>query len=176
MKDLNGFDYKYRCKVDNRYMESMVNKARLKYSVVIHSFLATLILLEIIVYHFEWKLNDNEDIPGPKLWHYIWLTSIVPAIVSLTTLSRNNYSLLKYCYYGVLSLGLCTSICVILINAPVLYDYVMDKESTNLPLLFGSIPILIIWYFFLAIAIQVHVLSLFFISQLLGCWKERKSS
>lgn len=112
------------------------------------------------------------EVPKPLIWQYIWLLSLVPSIVGLMALPRNTLSLLKFYYYGTVGLGLGTCLCTMLMNAADLWDFSNTKETTNT---FGEFPVIVLWFMYLFVVIQIHAFGIYFSRVLIQMWSKEAS-
>lgn len=54
---------------------------------------------------------------------------------------------------------------------PELIDYLSDMENSQTPTFKGSFPMVIIWYIFFIVVLQIHIFSMYFSYHLLAAWQ-----
>ncbi len=126
--------------------------------------LSAVIILQLASAH----LNILTDVfPKPQYFEYIWILSLVASISGYLSLARNRIKFLKIFYYGHVLFGLSPILFIMLFNASNLWDFVQKKtnSSTN-----NSFPVIVVWYIFLFIAIQIHIFGIYFSRILLKSW------
>jgi len=102
------------------------------------------------------------------LWEYVWLVTILPCLFGLIALRKNRIFLMQQYVLGVFVFGFCTT-------AFTLYDMYDDmklywKIRKTDQFIFGY-PLIVVWYIFLVIAVQLHAYSVYVSYQLLKAWK-----
>lgn len=111
----------------------------------------------------------------PEPWEIVWLISIVPTIIGLLSLPKNNIRQLYLCAFGTLFIGVgplvfgaCTMIQTLYFNisqgrAPA------TRQWQNAPMKMAAS----------AFVIQFHGISLYYANKLIGAWSskgEKKTS
>lgn len=174
----DGNDFIHRERVASHYRLSTESKTRFRLLVYIHLLLALIVFSQILTYHFP-ILPPNWIIPRPHLWQYIWLISVFASIVGLWSLQKNNVLAMKIFFRGTILFGLGTILITIMLNLSELFTFKKLKNSHQLdevePQKFFGLPLLVLWYIFLVIAVQIHVYSLYIGNVLLGSWQQYKT-
>jgi hypothetical protein len=140
-----------------------------------HFMLACLIFSQIIFHFANLFIFTDEnyfrlpDVPKPLTWQYIWLTSLVPSVVGYFSLFKNTISFIKFYYYGTVVLGLGTCLFTMILNAGDLMDFASTKEVNNK---FNDFPIIVIWFAYLFVVIQVHAFGVYFSRILIQIWSK----
>jgi hypothetical protein len=147
-------------------------KTRLRLLIYSHFLLATLVVTQLITFHFS--LINTMNIPRPHLWQYIWLVSVIPSICALLALRRHQFVLMKIFFHGNLLFGLVTIGITILLNLSDLFTYKRLKVNQQLNDIetqtFLGFPLLVLWYIFLMITVQIHGFSLHTAHVLMQHW------
>jgi hypothetical protein len=137
-----------------------------------HGMISILVLIQLGLHHLKETLNiSNELFPEPQSWQYPWVLSLVPSIVGYLSLGRNRTQLLNVYYYGNIVLGVAPILCTILFSASDLLQYA-EKKKTDAE--FNGFPLIVLWYIFLFIALQIHALGLYNARVLLKSWNVKK--
>ena len=132
--------------------------------------LSAVIILQLASTH----LNILKDVfPKPQYFEYIWIISLIGSVSGYMSLARNRIKFLKIFYYGHLLFGLTPILLIMLFNASDLWDFVQKKtdNSNN-----TNFPVIVVWYIFLFIAIQIHIFGIYFSRILLKAWNSESSS
>ena len=166
----DGNDFSHREKVASQYTISAENKRYVKYSIYMHFFISNIVIIQLVFY-FGGKFTQIEfpEVPKPNLWQYIWLASLIPALAGYLSLHRNTLSLLKFYYYGTLLLGFGTVLSTLVLNASDLLEYTKTKKSATL---YYDFPVIVIWYAYLFVVIQIHALGIYFARVLIRAWSK----
>lgn len=116
------------------------------------------------------------NLPAPRPWEYMWVISMIAAILGLKSIPKNDSFLLKQYMIGTVVFGILPVVYGIVDQIDDLYAYLNEKRWNAQ--IFGY-PAVIIWFMFLTAAIQLHGFGLYFSNQLLKSWKvkptEKKS-
>ena len=137
-----------------------------------HFMMSMLVIVQLALYFGEKQLKlPLPEVPKPLLWQYIWLTSLVPAFAGYISLNKSRVSLMRFYYNGTLVLGLGTVLITMVMDATDLLEYAQTKETKNL---FHNFPIIVVWYAYLFVAIQIHAFSIYFSRILLRAWTTKK--
>lgn len=172
----DGSDFQHRERIATHYRVSTETKPRFRTLIYIHFLLAFIVLSQIITYHLS--LISSIDIPRPHLWQYAWLISILTSLSGLLSLNKNRILLMKIFFYGTITFGLGTILITILLNLSELLTFKKLKANHQLdevePQTFLGLPLLVLWYIFLIITVQIHAYSLYLGNVLLNSWQQYK--
>ncbi|VDN43191.1 unnamed protein product [Gongylonema pulchrum] len=110
----------------------------------------------------EWTFYRSLKLPNAYPWEYVWCFSFIPT------------NLLRYHYYGQFILGILP--CAIGLGGqfPELIDYLRDMKNSQSPTFRGTFPMVIIWYIFFVIALQIHIFAMYFSYNLVAAWQPPK--
>lgn len=141
-----------------------------------HMMISVIVIVQIVFYFGNRVISQQviqfPQVPKPYLWEYIWLCSLLPGIVGYFSLNRNRLALLRFYYMGTVSLGLGTVLITMVFNASDLLEYAQTKKTTHI---FHDFPIIVLWYMYLFIVIQIHALGIYFARILIKCWSKESS-
>jgi hypothetical protein len=173
----DGSDFQHRERIATHYHVSLETKSRLRLLIYLHFVLALLVLFQIITYHLP--LITTIKTPQPHLWQYIWLLTIIPSICGLISMNKNHIFLMKIFFRGTVTFGLGTIMTTIILNLSDLFTYNKLKANHQLadvePQIFHGFSLLVLWYIFLIIMVQIHAFSLYMANVLLHSWQQHKS-
>ena len=174
----DGSDFHHRERIATHYRLSAETKSRLRLLIYFHFLLSCIVLLQILTYH---RPNlTSLTIPRPHLWQYIWLFTLLPSICGLLSMRKNQLLLMKIFFRGTVTFGLGTIMTTIILNLSDLFTFRKLKQTHKLdqiePQTFLGFPLLILWYIFLIITVQIHAFSLYLANVLLGSWQQYKIS
>jgi len=174
----DGSDYQHRERIAPQYRLSAETKSRFRLLIYFHFLLALLVIFQILTYHIP--LITKFTIPRPHLWQYIWLISVLASICGLLSLKKNSILLMKIFFRGTVLFGLGTIITTIIFNLSELFTFKKLKTKHQLdeiePQTFLGFPLLVLWYIFLIITVQIHAYSLYMANVLLHSWQQYKST
>jgi hypothetical protein len=115
--------------------------------------------------------------PNPELWEYAWLVSILAMGFALSSLGKNRGFLLKQYIIGTIVFGFGPILYGVYEKAFELMDYAQTRKPKSAIL---GIPLVVLWFMFFTVAVQVHGFGVYFSMQLLNAWKptrtEKKSN
>jgi hypothetical protein len=175
----DGSDFGHRQRVAPHFRESVTNKFRLKCAAVLHASLLVIILVKLLEdildrFEIDWDPLERLKVPVPHFWEYWWMLSALPCIASLTALPRNNERRLRWCYYGFFLFGLLPVAIGAGYKLPQLLDYLGYGDTNGSPQAaerFLGFPMVVIWFMFFAVALQVHAFTMSFASNLVKAWR-----
>ncbi len=122
-----------------------------------------------MIYHFkDLHLQISFFLPQPQKFQFIWLTSLIPAIIGLVMIFLNLSNLLQLFQYTNIIFGLVPVLFTTIFNMSDLWNYVKFKQTKEL---FHGFPLIVIWYMILIIKIQIHMFSFYFTRLLINNWK-----
>jgi len=174
----DGNDYQHRERIAPHYRLSTETKSRFRLLIYLHFLLALLVFSQILTYHIP--LISTLNVPRPHLWQYIWLTSVLASICGVLSLNKNHVLLMKIFFRGTVIFGLGTIITTIIFNLSELFTFKKLKTNHQLdevePQTFLGFPLLVLWYIFLIITVQIHAYSLYMSNVLLHSWQQYKST
>jgi hypothetical protein len=170
----DGSDFKHRERIATHYHVSLETKSRLRLLIYLHFVLAFLVLFQIINYHIS--LITTIKTPRPHLWQYIWFLTVIPSICGLISMNRNHIFLMKIFFRGTVTFGLGTIMTTIIFNLSDLFTYKKLKTNDDKSQTFHGFPILVLWYIFLIIMVQIHAFSLYMANVLMHSWQQYKSN
>lgn len=148
-------------------------KRYVKYSIYMHIMISVLVIVQLVFYFGNRMVSQDVFqfplVPKPFLWEYIWLSSLFPAVIGYFSLNRNRLPMLRFYYIGTVLLGLGTVLTTMVFNASDLLEYAQTKKSINT---FHDFPVIVLWYMYLFIVIQIHALGIYFARILIKCWSK----
>ncbi|CAF1457293.1 unnamed protein product [Adineta steineri] len=172
----DGSDFQHRETIASHYRVSTETKPRLRILIYLHFILACLVIFQIVTYHIP--LVTTVNIPRPHLWQYIWLITLIPSICGLLSMNKNHIFLMKVFFRGTVMFGLGTIMTTIILNLSDLFTFKKLKSKNKLdevePQTFLGFPLIVLWYMFLIIVVQIHAFSLYMANILLHSWQQYK--
>jgi len=113
------------------------------------------------------SILQSQGLPRAEMWEFFWLASVLPMLFGFLAIRRNTAFLLQQYIVGCFIFGFMVTIFAINQHLRELVEY-WETSSTNLT--FKGFPMVVLWYFFLIIAVQVHACECYFGFQLLRAW------
>jgi len=120
---------------------------------------------------FKWAAYERLDIPSAYPWEYVWSLSIVSIVLGMLAMPKNKERLMMWCYYSMFATGVLPIAMGLGGQLPEFIEYIRNPNSTNTPTFRGTFPMVIIWYIFFLIALQIHGFSMYCAYQLVGTWQ-----
>lgn len=167
--------------MNNHFDKKMLNfilsaetKKYVKYSIHMHLMMACIIIVIMVFHYGNIYLSEYiefPDVPKPQVWHFIWLTSLVPAVFGYVSLNKSKLNLIKVFYYGTIVCGLAPILTTMLLNASDLWEFAQTKETANL---YHDFPIIVLWYMYLFVVVQIHAFGIYFARVLIRIWSKKK--
>ncbi|GBM00004.1 Protein jagunal [Araneus ventricosus] len=154
---------------------SALYKSRLKTCIFLHFLLFFGMLAKLsedILDRMDIFILELEElfIPKPLPFEYLWTGSIICAILGLRALSRNRLSSLRNYAAGTVVVGVCPLLCAAVWFYPDVAEYAEKKQEAEVEKWQG-IPVGVLWYFFIVVALQVHFYSIYFAFKLIKIWR-----
>ncbi|KAL3883377.1 hypothetical protein ACJMK2_029649 [Sinanodonta woodiana] len=172
----DGSDHWHRESVAWQYRISSINKSRLKTCTAVQLILGLAVFIRLLpgitslVGLSLYQKLRQWDVPAPKSWEYAWIVSLVAALLGLKSLAKNEMLLLKQYMIGTVVFGLLPVIYGMIDQIDDMYAYLYDKKYTTR--IFGY-PAVVVWFLFLAVALQLHGFGLYFASVLFQAWRPK---
>lgn len=174
----DGSDFKHREHIPRQYVVSAETKTTLKRLIYAHFLLAFLVIVQVLLYHLPFLASFT--VPRPHLWQYFWLITIIPSLCGLLSMKRNQVGFMQIFFRGTVTFGLGTILTTIILNLSELFTFKQLKTNHQLeerdPETFLGFPLLVLWYIFLIIVVQIHAFSLYMANTLLRSWQSYKTS
>lgn len=176
----DGTDFKHRQRIAAHYQCSVQYKSYLKVLFVLHFFVLltmwTKVGGEVLVeqFGFQWPFYQLLELPNAYPWEYVWCFSFIPIAFALASFTRNKTHLLRSHYYGQFIMGILPCVTGLGGQLPELIDYLSDMKNSQTPTFKGTFPMVIIWYIFFVVALQIHTLAMYFSYHLMAAWQPQK--
>ncbi|VDM94791.1 unnamed protein product [Thelazia callipaeda] len=178
----DGTDFKHRQRIAAHYQYSVQYKTYMKILFALH----LLVLLtmwvkvggEFVVegLGIKWPFYENLQLPNAYPWEYVWCFSFVPVIFAIISFKRNKVktNLLRSHYYGQFFLGILPCAVGLGGQLPELIDFLHDMKNSQTPTFRGTFPMVILWYIFFLVALQIHIFVMYFSYHLMLAWQPAK--
>ncbi|CAG0878584.1 unnamed protein product [Darwinula stevensoni] len=183
----DGKDFLHRETVASHYKVSATNKGRLRACFGVH-----VLLFFVMIAKLSADILDRLDVfiweievlvlPKPLAWEYLWAVSFLFIYWGNHGNSKNNIRSMRIFQGGIVVFGLGMVLFAILWYFNDVLLYVSTGSTEGIQIWQSLICILIflqgypyglLWYVFLAIALQIHAFSLVFSQKLINAWKAR---
>ncbi|XP_064629124.1 protein jagunal-like isoform X2 [Lineus longissimus] len=154
------------------------NKSRMRTVAMLHFSLFVLMLLRLsasLLPAINIKPPKTLEIfhfPNPELWEYAWLVSILAMGFAWSSLGKNRVFLLKQYIIGTIVFGFAPIIYGVYEKAFDLLDYAQTRKPKSAV---GGVPLVVLWFMFFTIAVQVHGFGVYFSMQLLKAWQPQRT-
>jgi len=159
-------------------IEISKNKTTLKRCIGFHFLLFVIMALKLLPEILD-KLDifvlEVEEllIPKPQLWEWIWASSIIPAAIGWLACKKSKALNMKIFQALNVATGLIPVFLGMSYHFADLYEFVSGSGDEMIPE-WMNFPICVLWYAFLFIALQVHVVELYVSKTLIDAWQVKK--
>lgn len=163
-----------------RNMENAKNKSRLKTSIILHCLLGVLMALKLlpeVLDKFDIFVLEIEELflPTPKLWEWIWMSSVIPTYLGFSACKKSKISLMNFFQVVIIVIGLLPIVVGMSYHFSDLYE-VITGSGDGMITKFQGIPMAVIWYVFFFVALQIHGVQLYLSNTLIKAWQPKKSN
>ncbi|OQV23258.1 hypothetical protein BV898_02713 [Hypsibius exemplaris] len=174
----DGSDFEHRETVASRYKTSLKFKSYLRVVTWLSLLLWSLMglkLLNHLAEQYEILIPDIAEwaIPEPLGWEYVYLLSFIPSVFGLLSLSHNRLPYLNILFYGI---PLVSVTPVVAAAGYMAQDFISFGTTHKSKDIFLGYPLVWLWFVFFALALQLHLLQLFFALQLRRAWHKTVST
>ncbi|EDO32175.1 predicted protein [Nematostella vectensis] len=164
----DGSDFSHRERVASHYRESVRQKAKMKFCILIHMFFGV-----CVVGWMGLAISRAVKI-APDPWILLWLISVFPAIAGLSGLPKNQTKMMHVYSIGTMVTGI----------APLMYGATFGIMQVMENFKRGHAPgtddwrVLPMKMAMVAFVIQAHAVSIYYSNKLISAWntKGEKSS
>ncbi len=158
---------------------SALNKTRLKFCVFLHYLLFIAMcckLAEDVLDRLDVFILELEElyIPKPRLWEWLWSSSIIFSFFGLTAIRNNNIFSMKFYVLMTFLLSICPTIYAALYYFNDLWNFIETRDLSKVSEVWNGYPVALVWYSFLVVAIQIHFFQLFFAIKLIFAWNVKR--
>lgn len=111
------------------------------------------------------------EIPKPNIWEWLYGISYLFTIFGIRAIRKNSFTMIKLYLTGILLFAFIPIIWAQYIYFWDFYQFINERNITNLKFVWNNLPISIIFEAFAIIAIQVHIFQLYYSYKLYQLWK-----
>jgi len=177
----DGTDFSHRQRVATHYQQSVVNKARLKFTIYMHYMIFALMLVKLaddILDRLDVFILELQElyIPKPRLWEWVWCGSAIASLFGLHAIRRNGSYAIVLFGVGILNVGLAPCLYAATLHFTDFVTYIQTRDVGALSQVWRGLPVAVLWYIFLTVALQVHAAQIFFAYQLHKSWQRKRKS
>ncbi|RWS20841.1 protein jagunal-like protein [Leptotrombidium deliense] len=176
----DGNDYLHRQTVATHYQISALNKTRLKFCLVMHFLMFTLMmskLMDDILDRFDIFVLQLQElyIPKPRLWEWIWSASVVFILIARKAIRKNNRTSMKFYVVATTLLALLPVLYSLGYYFNDVWEFIDSRDVTKVTEVWQGYPVGVLWYFFLLVSLQIHIFELYFAIKLIRAWSLKRS-
>jgi len=170
----DGNDFYHRETIAGHYKSSVVNKGRLKLLMFLHFMLVLLMTFRLSTFFFVMaemrppSFFQQLQLPRPQMWEFVWLVTVLPVFFGYVAIRKNRVFLLQQYLIGTFVFGVLSSLYAIYSHFEDLLEYWETKTATEY---YKGYPVIVMWYMFLMVAMQLHIAEIYFSYLLLKAWK-----
>jgi len=172
----DGSDFLHREKVADHYKNSLTYKWRLKVLITVHVISFILMTLRLSTFFFVSAgkrppaFLQKLRFPKVQWWEYTWLLTALPALSGFLALAKNRIFLMQQYIIGIVVFGIIPLMAAIYYHLDDLLEYIHTRQAANL---FHGYPVIVLWYIFLTLTVQLHMFSVYIGYLLLKAWKPK---
>jgi len=173
----DGSDYLHRETVADHYKNSLTYKWRLKTLIIIHTISILLMLMRLSTFLFVSAgkrppaFLQKLRLPKVQWWEYTWLLTALPAICGFLALAKNRIFLMQQYIIGIVIFGIVPLLAALYYHLDDLLEYIHVRKAA---MLFHGLPVIVLWYIFLTLTVQLHMFSVYVAYLLLKAWKPKE--
>lgn len=143
--------------------------------------------LHLMLYPTARKNTKRSRVISPTILCIAWLLFLHFCHLSFIYIIKHIYccherstwcflqvSLLRMHYYSQFLVGILPCAIGMGGQLPELFDYLSDMEHSQTPTFKGTFPMVIIWYIFFLVALQIHGFAMYFSYHLTASWQPLK--
>lgn len=171
----DGTDFKHRQRVVSTHMASADAKYYLKLTFYLH-----LILYIIIVLKLSEDLLDRADIfilelqeleiPKPDLWEWLYGLSFFGNLLALRAMRTNSARLINLYHIATWLLSLTPLLLAQTAYFPDFVTFLQERDTEKVRYVWRQLPIAVIFQAFALVALQVHLMQVFYAYRLYKIW------
>lgn len=163
----DGSDFKHRQRILPHYQSMALSKKRLKFTVILHLFLAALMAAKLLstvldLLNIFWQPIEELYIPMAQPWEWVWFSGVAFALFSFKPIRTNNSLQLKIFLLAILFTSICPLIYCTYLYSTDFRTYVITKDAHKTSQVWRDYPVALYWYIFIGVACQVHGFELYF--------------
>jgi len=170
----DGNDFYHRETIAGHYKSSVINKGRLKLLMFLHILLIVLMTFRLSTFFFVMaemrppSFFQQLQLPRPQTWEFVWLVTFWPVLFGYIAIRKNRVFLLQQYLIGTFVFGILPALFAIYSNFEDLLEYWETKTASEY---YKGFPVIVMWYMFLMVAMQLHAFEVYFSYLLLKAWK-----
>jgi hypothetical protein len=115
---------------------------------------------------------EELEIPKPLLWEYLWCLSLPASFLALRAIKHNCVKNISFYIKWIILLGVLPVVYAFFSYLPDVYTFITESPTESIQLWRGF-PYGILWYVFIAVAVQIHGFSINFAQNLKRAWTAR---
>ncbi|CAG2122829.1 unnamed protein product, partial [Medioppia subpectinata] len=175
----DGSDFGHRQRVASHYQISALNKSRLKFCIFFHYLLFVVMMCKLsddILDRLDIFILELQElyIPKPRLWEWLWASSVVLSLFGLTSFKNNSLSSIRFYAIMTFAMSLCPILYALVYYFNDLWSFMETRDLSKVKEQWNGYPVALIWYTFLVVALQIHFFQLYFSIKLWFAWNVKK--
>ena len=166
VRGTDGTDFAHRQRILPHYQQTALTKKRLKFLTILHMLIACLMLVKLTstildMLDIFWEDLEALYIPPATPWEWVWLSSVLYAIVSFRAIKYNSLIGLKIFMAGITLFGLLPLLYCAYYWLPDFRTFLHTRDASKTSERWRDYPVALYWYIFLFVALQVHAAELY---------------
>jgi len=174
----DGTDHIHRETIVKQYYVSAQTKSKLKWANILHYLLGFIMLAKLlpaILDKLDIFVMELEElfIPKPDLWEWVWLGSLLATIPAFMASKKSNVAQMRVFQVLLVAAGFLPLLVGAATHFSGAYAFITTEKSTKV-LQWRGLPVSILWYGFIIVALQAHAIQTYFSSTLISAWQPKK--
>merc|ERR1719391_1825463 len=113
-------------------------------------------------------------VPKPDKWEWAWLLSLVAVVPAFTASKRSNVTQMRIFQAVVILAGFIPLLVGLATHFSDAYAFISSDKKTKV-LKWMGLPVSLLWYGFIILALQCHGMQMHFSGILINAWQSSKS-
>jgi len=154
-------------------------KSKLKWNNIFHFLLGFIMLAKLfsaILDKLDIFIMEIEElfIPKPDLWEWVWLMSLASTIPAFMASKKSNVTQMRVFQAIIISCGILPLLVGMALHFSDAYAFISADKKTKV-LKWMGLPVSMLWYAFIILALQCHGMQMHFSGILVNAWQSSKN-
>lgn len=154
-------------------------KSKLKWNNIFHLILGFVMLAKLfpaILDKLDIFIMEIEElfIPKPDLWEWVWLLSLASTVPAFMASKKSNVTQIRVFQVLIISCGILPLLVGMASHFSDAYAFISADKKTKV-LMWMGLPVSMLWYAFIILALQCHGMQMHFSGILVNAWQSSKT-
>jgi len=177
----DGTDFGNRETIVQQYYVSAQTKSKLKWNNLFHFALGFVLLAKLlpaILDRLDIFIMEIEElfIPKPALWEWVWLGSLLATLPAFMASKKSNVTQIRVFQCLIVLLGFLPLLVGMATHFSEAYAFISNPTDKKAKILkWMGLPVSLLWYGFIILAVQCHGMQMYFSGILVTAWQSSKN-